>query len=121
MTDRESTWTVRLTAHAQADYQAILSWTNRQFGALQMVSYDDTLVMALTALCVGPHVPGAKHREDIGKGMRTLHVAREGRPGRHLLVFRQAPLEANAVDVLRILHDQMDLARHLSDNNNDRH
>jgi toxin ParE1/3/4 len=38
-------------------------------------------------------------------------VARQGRRGRHFLVFRQ--IEDRCIDVLRLLHDGMDLARHI--------
>jgi toxin ParE1/3/4 len=44
-----------------------------------------------------------------------MHVTRNGRKGRHFVLFR-ADADADAVsrqiDVLRILHDSMDLARH---------
>ncbi len=54
---------------------------------------------------------GARQREDIGPGIRTLHVARKGRKGRHLVVFRVAsPPNEQVIDVLRLLHDSMDLA-----------
>jgi toxin ParE1/3/4 len=36
-----------------------------------------------------------------------------GRKGRHLVVFRMA--DAQAIDVIRLLHDSMDLAKHLPD------
>ena len=56
----------------------------------------------------------ARRREDIGLGIRTLHVARRGRKGPHLVVFRVAPPpNEQVIDVLRLLHDSMDLPRHL--------
>ncbi|MBB4265829.1 plasmid stabilization system protein ParE [Roseospira visakhapatnamensis] len=46
----------------------------------------------------------------------TLPVARGGRTGRHLIVFRIVPDDHHpTVDVLRILHESMDLPRHLTD------
>ncbi len=36
-----------------------------------------------------------------------------GRKGRHLVVFRIA--DGQAIDVIRLLHDSMDLAKHLPD------
>jgi len=41
-----------------------------------------------------------------------LHVAPQGRKGRHLMVFRTHE-QGGVIEVLRILHDSMDLARHL--------
>jgi toxin ParE1/3/4 len=49
---------------------------------------------------------------ELGETVATLHVARQGRKGRHLLVFRVSASE-RVVEVLRILHDSMDLSRHL--------
>lgn len=36
-----------------------------------------------------------------------------GRKGRHLVVFRFA--DGQVIDVIRLLHDSMDLAKHLPD------
>lgn len=49
-----------------------------------------------------------KAREDIAPGLRLLHA---GGRGRHVLLFR--PAGDNVIMVLRILHDAMDLARHI--------
>ncbi len=57
---------------------------------------------------------GAKPRDDIAKGLLTLHVARRGRKGRHFVMFRVASERGSKViEVLRLLHDAMDLPRHL--------
>jgi toxin ParE1/3/4 len=37
-------------------------------------------------------------------------VARQGRKGRHFVIFKEA--EGHAIDVLRLLHDSTELARH---------
>jgi toxin ParE1/3/4 len=56
--------------------------------------YAETLSRALEALAGGPNVIGAKARDDIGKGILTLHVAREGYKGGHFVTrhadFRRA-------------------------------
>lgn len=53
-------------------------------------------------------------RDGILKGLCSLHVARQGRKGRHFIMFRLAPrASGNLIEVLRILHDSMDLPRHL--------
>jgi toxin ParE1/3/4 len=43
----------------------------------------------------------------------TLHVTRRGRKGRHVVLFRMEDMKNNVIEVLRILHDAMDFARHL--------
>lgn len=107
-------WTVRLTAAAEADFEEILRWTVAEFGEAQARVYADTLSAALNDLTAGPTVAGAKKRDDILKGLFTLHVARMGRKGRHFVMFRvgRAP-DRDVIEVLRLLHDAMDLQRHL--------
>jgi toxin ParE1/3/4 len=60
--------------------------------------------------CALPISRGYRARSDIGPGICTLHVARQGRKGRHFVIFKEA--EGHAIDVLRLLHDSMELARH---------
>lgn len=106
-------WAVRLAEKAERDLLDALVWTTDQFGALQADDYLETLTLALEALTDGPNIVGSKVRDDIGLGIRTLHVARLGRKGRHLVVFRFA--DGQVIDVIRLLHDSMDLAKHLPD------
>lgn len=107
-------WTVRLAAIAEADYQQILRWTVKNFGSAQARIYAKTLSSALTALIAGPEITGAKLRDDIGRNIRTLHVARNGHKGRHFVMFRVSTAQGQRViDVLRLLHDSMGPQRHL--------
>ena len=109
-----SFWTVRLSAAAEADYLQILRWTVENFGSSQARVYAETLMSALKTLAAGPDVIGVKARPEIGGKIRTLHVARNGRKGRHFIMFRVGSAEEeNQIDVLRLLHDSMDLERHL--------
>ena len=107
-------WTVRLTAAAEADFEEILRWTMDQFGEAQARIYAETISEALNDLAAGPTIVGARKRDDILKGIFTRHVARKGRKGRHFVMFRigRAP-DREVIEVLRLLHDAMDLQRHL--------
>jgi toxin ParE1/3/4 len=118
-------WTIRLATAAEADFHDILRWTKDQFGEAQARIYAETLSAAVEALADGgPATAGAKARDEIAKGLFTLHVARHGRKGRHFLLFRVERTSAGrelasevvgeAVEVLRVLHDAMDLPRHLT-------
>ena len=78
-------------------------------GAYQNAS--EVLALAVEALLAGPDAVGARKRDDILPGVRVLHVARHGKRGRHFLIFRAS--EDGQIDVLRVLHDSMDPARHL--------
>lgn len=104
-------WQVALTAAARRDYSLILQWTVEQFGRAQARAYDKTLRSALKARGQGPETSGCRQREEIGPGILTLYVARNGRKGRHFVLFR-ANAATGSVEVLRLLHDSMDLTRH---------
>jgi toxin ParE1/3/4 len=106
-------WTVRLTAAAERDFEGIVAWTIEHFGVAQALVYAETLSNALEALGENPMLAEAQHRDTILKGLRSLHIARRGRKGRHFILFRIAEGGANVVEVLRVLHDAMDLQRHL--------
>ena len=105
-------WRIRLARWAEHDIADILAWTAREFGPAQADSYAQTLTLALQALLKGPGATGIRPRDDILPGVHVLHVARQRRRGRHFVVFRFT--EPHDVDVLRVLHDSMDLARQVS-------
>jgi toxin ParE1/3/4 len=104
-------WRVRLGGSVELDFANILKWTTENFGARQARVYRDTLVQAIGELAGGPDIAGSKARDEIVAGLRTLHVARHGRRGRRLLLYRVAP--GRIVEILRILHDGMDQQRHV--------
>jgi toxin ParE1/3/4 len=104
-------WRVRLAQQAELDLFEIAKWTAQNFGARQAEYYAGTVSLAIEALNDGPEIMGSKARDEVGPGIRTLHVARHGRKGRHFVVFRVSG--EDVLDVLRLLHDSMDLARHL--------
>jgi toxin ParE1/3/4 len=113
VTPSKAPWRVRLTTAAETDFRDILQWTAEHFGEAQARAYAETLSMALAALAAGPTAIGAKPRNDIAKGMFSFHVTRTGRKGRHFVIFRVAGEQDAAIEVLRLLHDSMDLPRHL--------
>jgi toxin ParE1/3/4 len=81
------------------------------FGAPQADIYQVTLINALAAPDSGPDMPGSVARDEILPGLSSLHVARLGRRGRHFIMYRAAP--GQVIEVVRVLHDAMDLARHI--------
>ena len=109
-------WRVRLTAAAERDYRSILRWTSERFGTAQAHVYGEILTLAIQALTAGPQVTGSRPRNDIAHGLMTLHVARGGQRGRHLVLYRVGEAsEPHTIDVLRLLHDSMDPRRHVED------
>ena len=106
-------WRIRLSQPAEHDFVAILEWTAEQFGRRQASAYRETLIGSLIALADDPFAPDSRSREDVQPGLRSLHVARQGRRGRYLILYRTtAP---RTIDIVRILHDSMDVGRHLPD------
>ena len=105
-------WRARLGAAAEVDFANILKWTTENFGPRQARVYRDMLVQAIGELADGPEVTGSKTRDEIAPGLRTLHVARRDRRGSHFLMYRAAP--ESTIEIVRILHDRMDLQRHIS-------
>ena len=104
-------WRIRLGATAEQDFAGILNYTKDTFGLHQAEIYKTTLIEALALLENGPDVLGSAARNEILEGLRTLHVARHGRRGRHFIMYRAAA--GDVIEVVRILHDAMDLARHI--------
>ncbi len=113
MKEKSDTWDVRLTNAALSDYREILLWTRQHFGERQAGAYADILDDALAELSDGPALAGARMREDLGHGLFLLHIARNKRQARHFIAF-QVRRTARTISVLRILHDSMDLKRHLA-------
>lgn len=104
--------TVHLADQAAQDVEDILDWTLERFGPLQLESYTDVINDALEALNTGLQLIDARWRPELGDDVATLHVARHGRKGRHQLVFRVDEAVC-LIEILRVLHDSMDLQRHL--------
>lgn len=104
-------WRVRLGAAAELDFANILKWTTENFGQRQARAYRNTIVQALGEPTQGADVAGSKARDDIFPGLRTLHVARRGRRGSHFIIYRIA--DESTIEIVRMLHERMDLQRHV--------
>ncbi|WP_086923122.1 type II toxin-antitoxin system RelE/ParE family toxin [Variovorax sp. JS1663] len=110
----------RLSEAAQGDVLSILGWTHDQFGEAARLRYESLIVAALRDVASEPDRPGSLPRAELGAGVRSWHlrlsrnrvnpdVAIVRRP-RHFLVYRSEP---SLVIVGRVLHDAIELARHL--------
>jgi toxin ParE1/3/4 len=110
----------RLSEAAQHDVLTILAWTDEQFGEAARLRYESLMVAALRDVASQPDRPGSVARPELGAGVRSWHLRQsrhhvkhgvEGvRRPRHFLVYRS---EVGLVVVGRVLHDAMELARHL--------
>jgi toxin ParE1/3/4 len=106
----EAVWDVRITDAAGADYDDILRWTLARFGPSQAAAYAVRIAAALEVLRMGPAVIGARARDEVAPGLMTLHL---GRRARHIVVFRISETAPATFNVLRILHDAMDVGLHI--------
>lgn len=104
-------WRVSLGVEAEKDFARILTYTQNIYGPRQAEIYLTTILDALESLGSGPDVLGSVSRDEIRPRLRSLHVARHGRRGRHVIMYR--PGQGQVIEVLRILHDAMDLTRHI--------
>jgi toxin ParE1/3/4 len=113
----------RLSDAAQADVIDILAWTHEQFGESARLRYESLIVAAFRDLATQPDRPGSIERPELGAGVRSWHlrlsrhrlgadVGTVRRP-RHFVIYRVEP--ALLVDG-RVLHDAMELERHLDNN-----
>jgi toxin ParE1/3/4 len=103
-------WTLTLGGMAEDDYVGILIWTTQTFGPKQADIYQARLIALMSALETDPLQIGSKPRDEIGQGLRTLHMDAKNIRGRHLVLYRIVDSE---IQVLRFLHDAMELSRQL--------
>ena len=104
-------WRIRLAPQAEIDYLKILEASQARFGPRQADIYESHLVAAMAALESGPDLRGSVARDDIRPDLKTYHLARLGVPARHLICYRAR--ESGVIEIFRILHDAMDLQRHI--------
>lgn len=109
----ETRWRIRLSRRAETDFIEILDTTVEKFGARQAETYEVHLLAALTALEGGPDLRGSVLWPEVRTDLRTYHIARLGVPARHVICYRV--LDGRVIEVLRILHDAMDLPRHITE------
>ncbi|WP_454295079.1 type II toxin-antitoxin system RelE/ParE family toxin [Salana multivorans] len=95
------------------------SSNGRWFGASVRDGYQELIGTALKDLLDDPEHPATHERPELGEGIRVVHLrssrdrtrgaARRIRAPRHFVVYR---LRGDVIQVVRILHDAMDLPRH---------
>lgn len=112
---------LRFTAAARADLRAIQTHTEKRFGAVARKRYTALLAQALRDLSENPARPGSLKRPDIGPDLLTYHISfsknrsrtEHGsvRAPRHLILYMLE--EDSIVAILRVLHDVMDIPKHI--------
>ncbi|RUI22455.1 type II toxin-antitoxin system RelE/ParE family toxin [Pseudomonas aeruginosa] len=109
----------RISHDAQADIVDILRFTHNRFGDATRRRYQALIGAALEAVATAPQQVGSISREELGAGLRSIHlvycrsmpnVGKVVRP-RHVVFYRVATDQV--LEVVRVLHDSMDLDQHL--------
>jgi toxin ParE1/3/4 len=110
--------TYRLTHSAQADIVSILAWSHEQFGEEARKRYEALIATAIRDAASRGSEVGQTARPELGDGVFSWHLAqsRTRSPGgtvhrpRHFLICRR---DGEILVVGRVLHDGMELRRHL--------
>ena len=99
-----------LSSLAEDDLSNVAAWTAANFGVRQATVYVEAIIDTVEELLAEEPHPRSKKRDEIIPGLHSLDMARPGRRGRHLILYLEGPA---SLTVLRILHDSMELSRHL--------
>ncbi len=86
---------------AEADLEAIWLYTFQNWSAEQADSYHADIMSALESLAKGSR---------IGRNVNVREGYMKYPVGAHLVYFR---MSESGIDVIRILHQRMDVARHM--------
>jgi toxin ParE1/3/4 len=93
---------ITLSPKAQQDFIDILRYTGETWGEAQLLTYRNKINEALQVIGANPQ--RGRQRADLPSAYFSYTV------GSHVIVYR---LGVDDVAVVRILHQRMDLGRHL--------
>jgi toxin ParE1/3/4 len=108
-----------LAPAARRDIKSILGWSEERFGKNAAVRYEALLIQAVRDIEADAARSGVVQRSYLPAGVFLYHLAfsrnrvagETVRQPRHFLAFR---VRAAHLEILRVLHDSRDLARHLT-------
>lgn len=108
----------RLTHAARADIVAILAWSDGQFGEEARKRYEALIATAIRDVAARTDDVGHIPRPELGERVFSWHLANSRRRSpermvrrpRHFLVCRR---DGDVLVIVRVLHDAMDLQRHV--------
>lgn len=112
---------VRISPTARDDIAGILRWTLDHFGEAAARRYNSLLLQAIDDLGRDPTCPGVVARPEVAANARVFHLwhsrkrtgaaAEQVKHPRHFLLFRN--VGNDCLEIGRVLHDSVDLMRHL--------
>jgi toxin ParE1/3/4 len=96
----------------------ILAWSHNQFGDHARHRYEGLIATAIRDLAKDPTRPGSVERPELGDNVRSWHLRGSRytagdvvRRPRHFLIYR---VEDDILVIGRVLHDTMELRRHVA-------
>jgi len=101
-------WKMLLADQAELDLLEITIGTTEKFGDTQADEYAETILLAIVALHDGAEHQGSrKEAISVKASVPLTWLVTDGKD----VVFKSSA--PHQIEVLRLLHDSMDLARHL--------
>lgn len=108
----------RLTRAAQSDIVSILGWSDEQFGSEARERYQALMAAAIRDAASRLDDVGHTLRPELGDGVFSWHLSQSRsrsrggsvRRPRHFLICQR---DAEVLVIVRVLHDAMDLRRHV--------
>jgi len=98
----------------------VLQWSAKKFGEHAAARYQALLKQAFRDIAADPECLGSQPRPELAKRVRAYHLRHSRdrtrsllgivREPRHFIIYRQRD---RIIDIVRVLHDARDLARHL--------
>ncbi|MEX5547394.1 type II toxin-antitoxin system RelE/ParE family toxin [Pseudomonas pergaminensis] len=111
----------RISNAARADIVDILRLSQTQFGDQARHRYQALILAALQALASTHYRIGSHERDELAPGLRSYHLVYSRQQAkhphgtvkspRHVVFYRVANEEV--IEVVRLLHDAMDVQLHL--------
>ena len=111
---------LELAPSAEADLVDVLIRSEQHFGGAARRRYEALIERGLADIQADPNCVGSADRTELGRGIRSYHLRHcrdrarieEGvvKEPRHLVLYE---FDEVRVVVLRLLHESMDLGRHI--------
>lgn len=111
----------RLSTVAEEDIIQLLAYTQDRFGEIARRRYEALLVAGLRDIASDPERTGSVARAELGPAVRSYHLRHSRgrartpdslvRQPRHVLLYRVG--QPTLIGVGRVLHDAMEVERHL--------
>lgn len=99
---------IRLHPLAEEDIADVLAYTLERFGLQQCRLYEQLIEEALARVA---QRPGSGREFPDRPGFFLTSIRSRGRRASHQLLYRV--IEEERVEILRLLHDSMDVSRHI--------